>query len=137
MLQKMAPLLSLSLLVSSSSPTATALTEAMSESVHFSSALTSAKWFLLIWRKNWRRRDFNPQPSDLIQNELDHRTMVSCLRLIVLYYFGPNTFLCSCKGISLWVISFCSFGALFMYWDKHKSALPMHRFPTQTHKKTV
>ena len=51
--------------LSSSSPTAT--------------ALTSAKKFLLIWIENdfWRWRDLNPHPSNLLHDELDHRTMVS------------------------------------------------------------
>ena len=44
--------------------------------ISFSSALTSAKRFGR--KENWRRRDLNPQPSDLIHDELDHRTTVSC-----------------------------------------------------------
>ena len=80
MLQMILPLLSLSLLVSSSSATATDLTDAMSESIPFSSALTSAKRFLSIWidKDFWRQQDLNPQPSNLIHDKLDHRTTVSC-----------------------------------------------------------
>ena len=46
----------------------------------FSSALTSAKIFLSIWIEQdfWLRLRWNPQPSDLIHDGLDHRTTVSC-----------------------------------------------------------
>ena len=67
---------SLSLLVS---PTATALTDQWVRVFLFSSALTSAKRFLSIWIASDFRwlRYLNPQLSDLIHDELDHRTTVS------------------------------------------------------------
>ena len=46
----------------------------------FSSVLTTAKRFLSIWIENnfWRWRDLNSQPFDLIHDESDHKTTVSC-----------------------------------------------------------
>ena len=75
----MPPLLSLSLLVSSSSLTATALTDAMSDSVlfFFCSDFREDIFVDLNWKRFWPRWDLNPLPSDLIHDKLDHRTTVS------------------------------------------------------------
>ena len=65
-------------LVFSSSPTATAPMR-RDRVISFTSALISTKRFGQ--KENWPWRDLNPQPSDLIHDELDHRTTVSYLGL--------------------------------------------------------
>ena len=49
----------------------------------FSSALTSAKSFCQFWIEKdvWGQQDLNPQPSNLIHDELDHRTTESCYEI--------------------------------------------------------
>ena len=40
----------------------------------------------------WRRRDLNSQPSDLLNDKLDHRTTVSCYIILILPTLFRNNF---------------------------------------------
>ena len=72
--------------VSFLSLTASALTKAMRESVpfFFCSDFGEEIFVDLKWKDFWQWQYLNPQPSDLIHNELDHRTTVSCLNTLFL-----------------------------------------------------
>ena len=51
--------------------------------------------FLLVWIKKdfWQQQDLNPQPSNLIHDELDHRTTVFRPLTLTLFVFSyPLTF---------------------------------------------
>ena len=90
-----------------------------------------------VWYKKWRGSGssslFNTLEHGgvtllILKNLVEIRRLYSELRdqviaLPYILFLAPNIFLCSLKGISLWVISLCSFGALFSCWDKQNKCI--------------
>ena len=79
--------------------------------------------YLLIWIEKdfWRLRDLNPQPSDLIHYELDHRTMVNC------HNWWISTFYISfyrLNPLSLALYLFIVWGPIYHFSKKEQNMIP-------------